>query len=182
MNGRVAAVPAAIDDTGPHADPAARIAALFDAHHARLYRLARRLVRAPDDPSDVVQETFLRAARAPHKVPSGPASEEAWLVRVLINICKDSWRHAAVRSRALSERRLPLAGSVDPESGVLAHAMVWQALGSLPPRRRAIVVLHELEGMAIGGIARLLGITPVTVRWHLMIGRREMAQVLGDHR
>ena len=180
MSGQVVAVPAAIQNERPHEDPAARVAALFDAHHARLFRLARRLVRPPDDPSDVVQETFLRAARAPQRVPVGPANEEAWLVRVLINVCKDSWRHAAVRARAAAERRMPIAEAVNPEAGMLAHAMVWQALDALPPRRRAILVLCELEGTAIPEIARLLGIAPVTVRWHLMMGRREMARVLGD--
>jgi RNA polymerase sigma-70 factor (ECF subfamily) len=182
MSGQVVAVPAAIENERPQEDPAARVAALFDAHHPRLFRLARRLVRAPDDPADVVQETFLRAARAPDRVPAGLASEEAWLVRVLINVCKDSWRHAAVRQRAALERRTPVVESVNPEAGMLAHAIVWQALDVLPPRRRAILVLYELEGAAVADIARLLGITPVTVRWHLMMGRREMARSLGDHK
>ena len=175
-------MPAAIQDDRPHHDPAARVAALFDAHHARLFRLARRLVRPPEDPRDVVQETFLRAARAPHRVPDGATNEEAWLVRVLINICKDSWRHAAVHARAASDGRIAPPGSTDPEPGFVAHALVWQALQALPPRRRAILILHELEGAAIPAVARLLGITPVTVRWHLMMGRREMASALGDHR
>ena len=180
MSGQVVAVPAAMDNDRPREDTAARIAALFDAHQARLFRLARRLVRCPEDAADVVQETFLRAARRPGLVPEGAGSEEAWLVRVLINVCKDSWRHAAVHARAAAENRLPIPGVVNPESGIMAHAMVWQALDRLPPRRRAILILYELEGTAIPAIGRLLGIAPVTVRWHLMMGRREMARALGD--
>jgi DNA-directed RNA polymerase specialized sigma24 family protein len=38
---------------------AERLATLFDAHHERLYRLARRLVPTADDARDLVQETFL---------------------------------------------------------------------------------------------------------------------------
>ena len=182
MSGQVVAVPAAIQDDRPHEDPAGRVAALFDAHHARLFRLARRLVRAPEDPADVVQETFLRAARAPHRVPVGAPNEEAWLVRVLINVCKDSWRHAAVRTRAALDGRARPSAVVNPEPGLIAHAIVWEALAALPPRRRAILVLYELEGMAIAAIGRLLGIAPVTVRWHLMMGRREMALVLGERK
>jgi RNA polymerase sigma factor (sigma-70 family) len=181
MDGQAVAVPAPVSDAQQN-DGAARIAALFDAHHGRLFRLASRLVRAPEDPADVLQETFLRAARAPDRVPQGFASEEAWLVRVLVNVCKDCWRHRAVRTRAVIEGRLAPDPAVDPEPGMLARAMVWQALDRLPPRRRAILVLRELEDVPITGIARLLGVAPVTVRWHLMMGRREMGRTLGESR
>ena len=61
----------------------------------------------------------------------------------------------------------------------MARSMVWQALAALPPRRRAILILYELEGAGIPAVAKLLGVSPVTVRWHLSIGRREMAKALG---
>jgi RNA polymerase sigma factor (sigma-70 family) len=57
--------------------------------------------------------------------------------------------------------------------------MVQDALERLAPRRRAILVLYELEGTGIKEIATLLGVSAVTVRWHLSVGRREMAQALG---
>ena len=41
-------------------NPADRLAALFDSHHDRLYRLARRLSPSADDALDLVQETFLK--------------------------------------------------------------------------------------------------------------------------
>ena len=55
---------------------------------------------------------------------------------------------------------------------------IWRALDMLPPRRRAVVVMHELEGMSISAIASLLGVTAITVRWHLSIGRRDLTRVL----
>ena len=172
------AVPAAMGGTGD--DPAVRVAELFDAHHQRLFRLARRLARRPDDPADLVQETFLRVARAPQRVPQGASNEEAWLVRVLINVCRDLWRHQVVHQRAAAEGHVAPPGAVNPEAGFVAHAMVWQALDLLPARRRAILVLAEIEGTPVPQIARTLGIAPVTVRWHLMRARREMARLLGD--
>src|SRR5262245_34119850 len=176
---RVGGVPAEVRAD----DPAARLAALFDAHHERLYRLARRLSGHADDARDLVQETFLRAARSPGSVPMGAASEEAWLVRVLINICRDGWRKRAVRTRfdpVHAAETIPRPAS-DQETALVAHAIIWRALCTLAPRRRAIIVLYELEGTGIPAIARLLGVSPVTVRWHLSIGRRELARVIrGD--
>jgi RNA polymerase sigma-70 factor (ECF subfamily) len=176
MNGQAMAMPAALDRSDP--DPAARIAALFDAHHQRVHSLARRLTRTAEDARDVVQDTFLRAARSPGSIPDGSPNEEAWLVRVLVNICRDRWRHAAVRTRAAAEGHVTRDEVCHPESALMARQMVWQALDRLTPRRRAILVLYELEGATIPAIARLLGVAPVTVRWHLSMGRREMANVL----
>jgi RNA polymerase sigma factor (sigma-70 family) len=154
-----------------------RLSALFDAHHARLYRLARRLAPNADDALDLVQETFLKAARSPTSVPIGLTSEEAWLVRVLVNIRRDQWRKAAVRTRHDREMQR-VSVDHDPESAFMARATMWRALDTLRPRRRAVIVMHELEGLPIPAIASLLGISAITVRWHLSIGRRELARTL----
>ena len=156
-------------------DTAQWLAALFDAHHRRLYSLASRMCRTRDDARDCVQETFLRAARHPGSVPVGASSEEAWLVRVLINICRDGWRRQAVRNQAHVD---PERHDPGHEDAVIARSLVQMALDRLPPRRRAILVLYEIDGTGIAEIARLLGIAPVTVRWHLSRGRTQMAAIL----
>ena len=170
------AIPLAV----PHRD-ADRVSALFEAHHERLYRLARRLAPTADAALDLVQDTFLRAARSAASVPAGLANEEAWLVRVLINIQRDQWRKAAVRARYDEELRRPAGVERDAEAVLIARTTVWRALDALRPRRRAILVLHELEGLTIPAIASLLGINAITVRWHLSKGRRDLARVLRAH-
>lgn len=160
------------------ASAANRLAALFDAHYERLYRLARRLAPTADDALDLVQETFLKAARASKSIPSSFADEEAWLVRVLVNIRRDQWRKASIRKRYEEDARHSTSISPSAEPALLAHATVWRALDTLSPRRRAVVVMHELDGLAIKEIARLLGITAITVRWHLSRGRRDLSRVL----
>ena len=163
---------------GTDADPAARLARLFDTHHARLYSLARRMTASADAARDVVQETFLRGARSPQSIPYGPSQEEAWLVRVLVNICRDDWRKQAVRRRYASALPAP-ADQRGCESALIARSTIWGGLAALTPRRRAIIVMYELEGATISAIAQLLGIHPVTVRWHLSVGRRELARLIG---
>jgi RNA polymerase sigma factor (sigma-70 family) len=159
-------------------NPADRLSALFDAHHVRLYRLARRLAPSADDALDLVQETFLKAARSPTSVPLGVTSEEAWLVRVLINTRRDQWRKTAIRRRHDREMSHSTRVENDQEAVLMARATVWRALDTLTPRRRAVVVMHELEGLTISQIASLLGISAITVRWHLSTGRRDLARIL----
>jgi RNA polymerase sigma-70 factor (ECF subfamily) len=164
-----ALVPAAATD---------RLARLFDVHHPRLYRLARRLTSNADDARDLVQDTYLRAARRLASIPTGTTREEAWLVRVLVNIQRDRWRQAATRRSHDAVHLPPPDTARSAEAAIIAHDAVWHALQALSPRRRAIVVLHELEEMPVPGIAALLGITAVTVRWHLSFARRELAHIL----
>ena len=159
-------------------DPAERLAAMFDAHHQRLFRLARRLSPGPEEARDLVQETFLRAARAHQSIPRG--NEEAWLVRVLVNIRRDEWRRDATKKRIDPEgsAHASRAEASDQETAFIAKTTVWRALEKLPPRRRAIVVMYELEGQAIPAIAKLLGVNAVTIRWHLSRGRKELGAAI----
>lgn len=157
-----------------------RLARLFDVHHERLFRLARRLSSDREEARDLVQEAFLRAARRPGVVPEGEKPEEAWLVRTLVNLCRDRYRRLGVRSRAAAEirREERKTASLHPEEAAVARATVQAALSRLSPRRRAVVVLHELEGVAVREVARLLGVAEVTVRWHLLAARRDLANLL----
>lgn len=163
----------------PTAMASARLAALFDAHHQRLYRLARRLARDPEEARDLVQETFLRAARRGERLPADERGGEAWLVRVLVNLCRDRARHLAVRARVHPTLVVEASGG-GPESAAVARTTVATALARLAPRRRAVVTLHELEELPVADIARLLGIARVTVRWHLAAARAQLATMLGS--
>jgi RNA polymerase sigma-70 factor (ECF subfamily) len=134
----------------------------------------------------LVQETFLRVARAPMSVPHSSPDEEAWLVRVLVNIRRDQWRKATVRRHYSDELKRSTEVAADQEAALVARAAIWSALDILAPRRRAVIVMHELEGLDMSEIGVLLGISAVTVRWHLSKARRELARILapqiGDNR
>ena len=153
------------------------LAALFDAYSLRLYRLARRLVGDADTARDLVQEAFLRAARNPGRLPGDDAGGEAWLVRTMVNLCRDRWRRRKVRQRPMEPFHLA-AAAPDPEAAAVARATVGAALATLSPRRRAVMVLHYLEERNTAEVAALLGISQVTVRWHLAAARKQLAQFL----
>jgi RNA polymerase sigma factor (sigma-70 family) len=122
MDAHALAITAALESSP---DPVASgIGALFDRHHQRLFKLARRLSGNIDDAHDLVQETFLRVARSPGSIPHGLCNEEAWLVRVLINLCRDRWRQSGVRTRAMSSGHIGQQPTVHPESHQIARSLV----------------------------------------------------------
>lgn len=159
-----------------------RVAELFEAHHQHLYRFARRMSGSAEEARDLVQDTFVRATRAAGSVPAGEGAERAWLMRVLINICRDGWRRRATRRRGQAAAPPPTEASAHPEIALIAHDTVWRALRQLPPRQRAAIVMYELDGVGIREIATALGVTAVTVRWHLSRGRRELAKTIREAR
>jgi RNA polymerase sigma-70 factor (ECF subfamily) len=161
-------------------DVQAWVGELFDRHQARLHRLALRMSHDTEDARDLVQETFLRAARHARSIPAAEPGCEAWLVRVLVNLCRD--RRRRMRTRPAGHPEASAQAAHDPEPALLAASAVQAALAGLPARRRAIVILHELEDRSVQDVARLLRISAVTVRWHLSLARRELREKLLNNR
>lgn len=147
------------------------LAQLFDRHQARLYRFALRLARTDDEAKDLVQDAFVRAAHA--RVPASDDEAMSWLVRVVVNLARDRWRRQRVRN---AFQRFARQTSHDPTAALDAAATVRSALATLPPRQRAIVVLHHLEGEPVASIAATLRVAEVTVRWHLSAARKRLRE------
>jgi RNA polymerase sigma-70 factor (ECF subfamily) len=163
--------------------PGERLGDLFDRHHRDLYRLALRMLSDPEEARDLVQDAFLRAARRPSRLPVDEEGGRKWLIRVAVNLCRDRYRRRGVRSRFRARHDadvlFPSASAApSPEAAAVARGAVGKALASLEPRRRAVVILHELEERSTAEVADLLGIAIVTVRWHLSRARRDLATLL----
>ncbi|HEY0179253.1 MAG TPA: RNA polymerase sigma factor [Dokdonella sp.] len=130
-------------------------AAIYERFGGACYNLALRMLGEPAAAEDIVQEVFLRLFDALGGF-RGDAPFGAWLKRLVANATVDALR-ARQRFRdddadALLER---LPAAADAESGVDA----WSLLMRLPPRARAIVVLHEVEGYTHKELAELFAQT-----------------------
>jgi RNA polymerase sigma-70 factor (ECF subfamily) len=58
--------------------------------------------------------------------------------------------------------------------------MLQQALQRLPDRERAALVLRELEGLETEEVARLLGVSGVTVRTQVASARKKLKEWIAE--
>jgi len=135
----------------------------------RLYRVARTMLRSDADCEDAVQEALLRAW-----AKRGSLREErffeTWLIRILINECKNICRR---KPKALSE--IPETLAAPPADGELMDALM-----NLPEKFRISMELHYIEGYGVSEIARMLFIPEGTVKWRLSRGRALLRTELGE--
>jgi RNA polymerase sigma-70 factor (ECF subfamily) len=85
-----------------------------------------------------------------------------------------------VRSRDQHKLEPPAPFGPNPETATVARTSVEAALAVLAPKRRAVIVLIELEELSTSEVAQLLGMPAGTVRWHLSRGKKELRSRLAD--
>ncbi len=147
-------------------DPADAIfVGLSDASIRRAYGLAGYLLGDSMDAEDATQETMARAWRARRSLRD-PAAFDAWLDRILVNICRDRLRRRrAVRIVDL-EQGTEMEGR-DPFRDFLAHDELGAALDALTPDQRVVVVLRFWRDLSLEQISERLGWPLGTVKSRL---------------
>ena len=157
----------------------AAFGALVEQYAAQARRVARAVLRDPDDADDAAQDAFLSALvkleRYDSRRPFGP-----WLMRIVANAATDRRRRRAVRRTEPLEPGV-MGGGRRPDTDAERNALgdrLRAALSELPERRRLAVVLFDVEGYAHAEIAGILGIPEGTVRSEVFHARRRLRELL----
>ncbi len=159
---------------------------LISRHERRVYRLLYRMMGSKEDAEDLTQETFLSLHRYGHRFRA-EARFSTFIYRVAANAALNR-RRSLGRGRARVEKLkhrqaagddLP-SSPRDPEDSTLGAELsehVRSALEQLAPSLRMPVILYDIEGLAYGEIAKVLGIAEGTVKSRIHRAR----QALRDH-
>ena len=130
------------------------LAALVDRHYAHVLRLCRRLV-GPQEAADLAQDTFVRAIERAHQY-QGRAAFRTWLLAIALNLCRSRLRQTR---REITADDLLESVSLDapPSQGSEDNLHVRQAVATLPPLQRAVVVLRFYHDLSLEEISQVTG-------------------------
>ena len=147
---------------------------LVRRHQQRVFRLAGRFFRRPEEVEDVAQETFLQAWRKLHTYRA-KAPFEHWLTRVCLNCCYGRFRQRR------GEDDLPLEYDVAaPGTDPTARLEVQKLLGHLPAEDRFVLLLLHGEGWSVAEIADRLGWSKANVKVRAHRARKRLKEVLTE--
>jgi len=157
---------------------------VFRNHRADVARLALRMTSRPGDLEDLVQEVFLQVYRS-IKDFRGQSRFSTWLYRVTVNVVLMQRR--AARSRPLLQEASDESFGADarelPDDQLARTRRVaafYRLLDRLSDKKRAVFVLHELEGLSPSEVAKVVNAPVLTVRTRLFYARRELLEMLRD--
>ena len=154
--------------------------AFYERYRRRVFALIARICGA-QDAEELSQEVFLRAFRGLEKF-RGDAQLSTWMYRLAVNAALSHATRAQARARrsvsdeVLEEVAAPMETAGDPR---LRERLV-AAMEALPPGYRAVLVLHDVEGLQHEEIAQILGCRVGTSKSQLHKARAKMREALGQ--
>ncbi len=166
-------------------DDAAAFRQLYERHRSDVARLVYRMLGGRGDLEDVIQEVFVQVHRS-LKDFRGQSKFSTWLHRVTVNVVLMHRRSARSRPVFADEplgEGLVLAREAGPDEDAERRERVrafGRLLDRLADKKRIVFVLHELEGLTPGEIAKIVGAPVLTVRTRLFYARREIEAMLAE--
>jgi RNA polymerase sigma-70 factor, ECF subfamily len=150
---------------------------LLARHQRRVYRFGLKMCRDEEDAKDVLQDTLLAVARGV-KDFRGASSMSTWLYTIARSFCIKKRR----RSKFAPPQEVSLDSSPGEEARSVAdegrgpeeslagrqiEAALEEAIGSLQPIYREVLLLRDVEGLTAPEVAEVLGISIEAVKSRL---------------
>jgi RNA polymerase sigma-70 factor (ECF subfamily) len=156
------------------------LAALCGRHAPRVERLARHILRDPEDARDAAQESLAKLCVRLRQF-RGESQFSTWLHRLVVNTCRD----AAERQRSRTHDPLPaeLGADVehDPARGVRLSELrreLCDSLAGISPEQAQVIVLKDALGYTFEEIADAAGMPVGTAKCHAHRGRHRLKEQL----
>jgi RNA polymerase sigma-70 factor (ECF subfamily) len=166
---------------------------LVTLSEGKVYNHLLRLTGNPDDARDLLQETYLSAFKNLGSFKRESAFT-TWVYRIGTNHALMRLRRKQPQEVALDELQIPtheeLKGrtisdwALDPREALLRKELkgvLDEAIRSLPPLYRAVVVLRDVEDLSTEETAQTLGLTVGAVKTRLHRARIFLREALAPY-
>jgi RNA polymerase sigma-70 factor (ECF subfamily) len=156
--------------------------AFYERYRRRVFALIARITGA-QDAEELSQEVFLRAFRGLDKF-RGDAQLSTWMYRLAVNAALSHATRTQARARrsisddVLDDMPAPAGEVSDPR----LRERLQIAMDALPAGYRAVLVLHDVEGLQHEEIAQILGCRVGTSKSQLHKARAKMRDLLSEVR
>lgn len=155
------------------------VRSLYHEHAGPLLRYAVHLTSGDRQRAeDIVQETLLRAWQHPDAIAGRPA--RPWLFAVARNLAVDAYRARKARPHEVGEGALELIPAPDEADRALESWAVAEALQSLRPDHRNVLMETYYRGRSVAEAAAVLGIPPGTVKSRTFYALRALKLALEE--
>ncbi len=159
----------------------------FERHRAAVTRYIRYLVRNAADAEDLAQEVFLRA-HSNRETLRDTQAVESWLFQIATHASIDRMRQrarAADRDADKPAEDLPIADRNQLSALTVVQqsemsACVQKYIAKLSDAYKAVLLMHDADGLTAVEIAGLLKLPLTTVKMRLHRARRQLQAALND--
>jgi RNA polymerase sigma-70 factor (ECF subfamily) len=157
---------------------------IFRRYRVDVTRLLHRMVGRSAELEDLLQEVFVQVHRS-IKSFRAESRLSTWIYRVAVNVALMHRRAAKSRPFIVPTRDEPLLldDAPPPDEELSRRRRVealYRLLDRVSEKKRAVYVLHELEGMSPNEISKVVGAPVLTVRTRLFYARREVLAMLRE--
>ncbi|HUT53820.1 MAG TPA: sigma-70 family RNA polymerase sigma factor [bacterium] len=166
---------------------AAAFEALIERYRSRVFRLAVRFTRNPDDAQEVLQEVFFTVYQKLGQF-EGKSAFSTWLYRVAVNTALMRLR-GRDKAELVSISEFPddsLPGETEgkgPEDKIMteqALARIERAMIPLPADFKTVLILRDIEDFSNEETAEIMGLSVAAVKSRLHRARGFMRKKLED--
>jgi len=147
-----------------------------------VYRLCYRYVNNHEDANDLTQEVFLRAWRAIGRF-RGRSAFSTWLYRIGVNACLNFRAARRPPAQELPDTVAdPGVGAAERVENDEQARRVREAVGRLPEKQRATLILKIYHELTHQEVAQILGSTVGTVKANLFHALGNLRKLVAEER
>ena len=150
---------------------------LYHQFKRRVFGMAHRIV-GTSDAEEVAQEVFVRVFRGLAAF-RGDSALSTWIYRLTVNAALSHLARRGRRHEVSDDTLTEVAAPPEPQRDPALASRIEGALHQLPAGYRAILVLHDIEGLSHEECAAILDCRVGTCKSQLHKARARMRELLG---